>query len=56
MRTWTNLREDCFHPGVLAGESRHEEAGEAPDGVRYGLRTAPREVGQERRENPVLDG
>ena len=51
------LREDGLQPRAgarLAGERRDEEAGEAPDRVRDGVRAAPREVGQERREDPVL--
>ena len=48
------LREDGLHPGVLAGERRDEEAGEAPDRVRDRVGAAPREVRQEGREYPVL--
>ena len=41
------LREDGLQPRAraLAGERRDEEAGEAPDRVRDGVRAAPREVG-----------
>ena len=51
------LREDGLQPRAgarLAGERRDEEAGEAPDRVRDGVRAPPREVGQQRREDPVL--
>ena len=50
------LWEDCLQPRAvaLAGERRDEEAGEAPDRVRDGVRAAPREVGQQRREDPIL--